>query len=69
MAEKKLGGNPETQREFLSILNPDSPKRTQDKHKKKPIIANDFALGYTYQDVLDADHEGEEYIGLGEHCH
>ena len=23
------------------------------------MIANEFALGYTYQDVLDADHEGE----------
>ena len=23
------------------------------------MIANEFALGYTYQDVLDADHEGD----------
>lgn len=24
------------------------------------MIANDFALGYAYQDVLDADQEGED---------
>ena len=28
------------------------------KGDKKPTIANAFALGYTYLDVLDADHEG-----------
>ena len=57
-----LGGNPETQREFLGTLKPESPKRPQDRHKKKPLIANDFALGYTYQDVLDADQEGKVLI-------
>ncbi len=25
---------------------------------RKAPVANQFALGYTYQDVLDADHEG-----------
>lgn len=34
-------------------------KKGQDRHTaKQPPIANNFALGYTYQDVLDADHEG-----------
>ena len=46
------------QKEFLETLASDEPKRPQDRHKRKPVIANEFALGYTYQDVLDADHEG-----------
>lgn len=46
------------QKEFLETLNSDAPKRQQDRHRKTAHIANDFALGYTYQDVLDADHEG-----------
>lgn len=29
------------------------------KADKRPPVANSFALGYTYLDVLDADHEGE----------
>lgn len=34
-------------------------KRAQDRHgSRQPPIANNFALGYTYYDVLDADHEG-----------
>lgn len=53
-----LGGSPETQKEFLEMLSSDTPKRSQDRHRRKPVVANDFALGYTYQDVLDADHEG-----------
>ncbi|KAG8525729.1 uncharacterized protein KY384_000489 [Bacidia gigantensis] len=52
-----LGGTPDTQKEFLDTLDSESPKRPQVKNKKKPIVANDFALGYTYQNVLDADHE------------
>ena len=54
-----LGGSPDTQKEFLELIASDAPKRPQDRYKRKPVIANDFALGYTYQDVLDADHEGE----------
>ena len=53
-----LGGSPETQKEFLETLASDAPKRPQDRHRRKPVVANEFALGYTYQDVLDADHEG-----------
>lgn len=52
-----LGGTPGMQRDFLDTLASDTPKRSQDKHKHQPPIANEFALGYTYQDVLDADHE------------
>lgn len=46
------------QKEFLETLNSDAPRRQQDRHRKNAHVANDFALGYTYQDVLDADHEG-----------
>lgn len=59
--EETLGGTPDTQKELLEILSSDEPKRPQDRHNKKPLIANEFALGYTYQDVLDADQEGENY--------
>ena len=52
-----LGGAPSMQREFLETLASDSPRRTQDRQRKAPPIANSYALGYTYQDVLDADHE------------
>lgn len=54
-----IGGTPDTQKELLETLASDVPKRPQDRHRRKPVIANDFALGYTYQDVLDADQEGE----------
>ncbi|KAL9128449.1 MAG: hypothetical protein Q9217_002882 [Psora testacea] len=52
-----LGGTPETQKEFLETLSTDEFRRPQDRRKKKSVVANEFALGYTYQDVLDADHE------------
>ncbi|RMD41378.1 hypothetical protein DV735_g3755, partial [Chaetothyriales sp. CBS 134920] len=54
-----LGGSPEQQREFLEQVNPDSGRlRYKDRrnHTKAPI-SNRYALGYTYQDVLDADQE------------
>ncbi|KAI4611779.1 uncharacterized protein J4E92_003807 [Alternaria infectoria] len=53
-----LGGTPETQREFLESVSTDSAnnRRPPDRGRKPPI-ANQFALGYTYQDVLDTDHE------------
>ncbi|KAF2843716.1 dynein family protein [Patellaria atrata CBS 101060] len=53
-----LGGTPETQRDFLESLSidPISKRRPPDRSRRPPI-ANSFALGYTYQDVLDADHE------------
>lgn len=52
-----LGGSSQTQKNFLDTLASDVPKKNQDRYKKRPPIANAFALGYTYQDVLDADHE------------
>ncbi|KAF1848798.1 uncharacterized protein K460DRAFT_275941 [Cucurbitaria berberidis CBS 394.84] len=53
-----LGGTPETQREFLDSLSTDaSGNRRPPDRGRKPPIANQFALGYTYQDVLDTDHE------------
>ncbi|KAI4129612.1 MAG: hypothetical protein LQ341_006548 [Variospora aurantia] len=52
-----LGGNAELQREFLETLESDTSRRPQDRRRKKPPVANEFALGYTYQDVLDADHD------------
>ncbi|KFY26079.1 hypothetical protein V493_04288 [Pseudogymnoascus sp. VKM F-4281 (FW-2241)] len=54
-----LGGSSDSQKEFLEALSSESStKRSQGRHgNRKPPVANDFALGYTYHDVLDADHE------------
>ncbi|KAM0323648.1 hypothetical protein ACHAQA_008583 [Verticillium albo-atrum] len=53
-----LGGNSDSQREFLESLSNSSEKRTLDRQSSKPPpVANSFALGYTYYDVLDADQE------------
>jgi dynein light intermediate chain 1 len=58
-ANEGAGGTPETQRDFLESLSTESAssRRPPDRGRKPPI-ANQFALGYTYQDVLDTDHEG-----------
>lgn len=54
-----IGGSTESQREFLQSLSGEEGRKAQDKQSSKhPPIANSFALGYTYHDVLDADHEG-----------
>ena len=50
-----LGGAPDVQRDFLETLASDAPKRQQDRQKRQPPIANGYALGYTYQDVLDEE--------------
>ncbi|KAM0281240.1 hypothetical protein ACHAQH_003671 [Verticillium albo-atrum] len=53
-----LGGNSDSQREFLDALSNSSEKRSLDRQSSKPPpVANSFALGYTYYDVLDADQE------------
>ncbi|KAJ5176686.1 uncharacterized protein N7482_002563 [Penicillium canariense] len=56
-----LGGTPETQREFLETLcadtSADSSLVNEKRKGKTPPIANHFALGYTYRDVLDTDQE------------
>ena len=54
-----LGGTPDQQREFLETLDPSSSSAqyNRDRRKDKPPISNRYALGYTYQDVFDVDHE------------
>lgn len=55
------GGTPETQKEFVEALATEDGapgRRPYDRvHSKRAPIANRFALGYTYQDVLDADQD------------
>ncbi|KAK5655926.1 hypothetical protein OQA88_5061 [Cercophora sp. LCS_1] len=50
-----LGGTVDSQREFLESLSSNETRRTQSS--RLPPVANSFALGYTYYDVLDADQE------------
>ncbi|KAI1337233.1 dynein light intermediate chain-domain-containing protein [Xylariaceae sp. FL0016] len=53
-----LGGSQESQRDFLEALSNNEKRRNIDRTKDDlPPIANSFALGYTYYDVLDADQE------------
>ncbi|KAI9372581.1 dynein light intermediate chain-domain-containing protein [Aspergillus egyptiacus] len=55
-----LGGTTDTQKEFLETFSADTsdPSLSNGKRKGKlPPVANQFALGYTYLDVLDADQE------------
>ncbi|KAL1622685.1 hypothetical protein SLS56_008610 [Neofusicoccum ribis] len=53
-----LGGTPDTQKEFLESLTMDEGGRRRPPDRgRRPPIANQFALGYTYQDVLDADQD------------
>ncbi|KAI0998006.1 hypothetical protein K3495_g10183 [Podosphaera aphanis] len=55
-----LGGTPELQREFLENLTAEdvkAPATQGHQNSRRPPVANDFPLGFTYHDVLDADHE------------
>ncbi|KAI0808663.1 dynein light intermediate chain-domain-containing protein [Xylaria sp. FL0064] len=52
-----LGGSVDSQREFLEVLSSSGQRRNIDRQNNLPLIANRFALGYTYYDVLDADQE------------
>ncbi|KAI3326883.1 dynein light intermediate chain-domain-containing protein [Xylariaceae sp. AK1471] len=52
-----LGGSVDSQREFLEALSNNGQRRNMDRQINLPPIANSFALGYTYYDVLDADQE------------
>ena len=53
-----LGGTVDSQREFVESLSSGDPRRTVDRQgSRMPPVANSFALGYTYYDVLDADQE------------
>lgn len=55
-----LGGSVDSQRDFLAGLSTQDHRRNADRQTttKIPPIANSFALGYTYYDVLDADQDG-----------
>lgn len=53
-----LGGTVESQREFIDSLSNNELRKNFDRGNKIPPVANQFALGYTYYDLLDADHEG-----------
>lgn len=58
-AERMLGGTSTAQRDFLETVSIDSASRRRPPDKSRlPPVANRFALGYTYQDVLDIDQEG-----------
>jgi dynein light intermediate chain 1 len=53
-----LGGTVDSQREFFESLSATEVRRTLDRQASRlPPVANSFALGYTYYDVLDADQE------------
>jgi len=56
-----LGGTQESQREFVESLAQDAPPRYRQNDRlrsRKAPLANRFALGYTYQNIHDVDHEG-----------
>ncbi|KAL5598942.1 hypothetical protein BROUX41_003739 [Berkeleyomyces rouxiae] len=52
-----LGGSPDSQREFLESLSSGEQRWNSDRQSDAPPIANNFALGYTYYDVLEGDQE------------
>ncbi|KAK1828621.1 dynein light intermediate chain-domain-containing protein [Podospora conica] len=53
-----LGGTVDSQREFFESLSTSESRRILDRHgSRQPPVANSFALGYTYYDVLDSDQE------------
>ncbi|KAL1859508.1 hypothetical protein VTK73DRAFT_7583 [Phialemonium thermophilum] len=53
-----LGGTVDSQREFFELLSNQDYRGELDRGAPKlPPVANSFALGYTYYDVLDADQE------------
>ncbi|OTA62761.1 putative motor protein [Hypoxylon sp. EC38] len=52
-----LGGSVESQRDFLEALSSNDRRNLDRNNQKTPPIANSFALGYTYYNVLDADQE------------
>lgn len=66
----KSGGSAESQIDFLDAISKNAATETplptfghrrniRDRNQRKPPpIANQFALGYTYQDVIGADQDG-----------
>lgn len=64
-----LGGTQDSQKEFIESLSQESQSRLRptDRNKNRKIqVANQFALGYTYLNVYDSDHEGWPAPGLGQ---
>ena len=58
-SDHAAGGNVESQRDLLEALSNSDSRRALDRLSgKTPPVANNFALGYTYYDVLDSDQEG-----------
>ena len=56
-----VGGTTASQNDFLDVLadeNAQTRRGFDRSQSKRPPVANRFALGYTYQDVLDVDHDG-----------
>ena len=58
------GGSPVLQKEFIETLDSENSKKPRERNKRRRPIANEFARGYTYQDVLDADQEGENAVSV-----
>lgn len=52
------GGTPDLQSEFVDLLCSNHKKPTDHQRTNSLPLANRFALGYIYEDVLDADQEG-----------
>lgn len=50
--------------ETLSADTSDPTLISEKRRGRLPPVANQFALGYTYQDVLDADQEGNSALFL-----
>ena len=53
-----IGGSPELQEEFLYSLRSDQNRLPDRSAAKRPPLGNRFAVGFTYEDVLDVDQEG-----------
>ena len=66
----KSGGTTALQSHFLDTITPkplpQQGRRPYERQQRQiPAVANRFGLGYTYQDVLDVDQEGQYRMTLG----
>ena len=62
-----VGGTVDSQRDFIDALSNNEIRRGLDRQGTKIApVANHFALGYSYYDVLDADQEGKLSSALWE---
>ena len=58
---QSIGGTPDRQKQFIEALAQDASasRRGPARYASADApVANQFALGYTYHDVMDADDEG-----------